>query len=318
MAACTRSASSRFSTHSRGHGYLKEHTLRHATWTAIEASPFALRAYRSYRRLPSAVRAPLRWMTSPRWHLAAAWVHYGSGNTVLSGPFAGTKLYLSPLSGRHLLGYLLGTQEIELHGAVEGIVSRRYATIINIGAADGYYALGLARRLPQAGVLAFEANSSHHKYLNASARVNGVAERIFVRGFCSGHELRAALATIRKPALVICDIEGGEVDLLDPESIGDLRSVDLLVETHDQYVANCTEILKSRFVATHAVQQFSGRPRGASDFPKTALPLLARTFPQTAIQLMNERRKEPQQWLLLTAGDAAPRPHHVAKEMRTS
>ncbi len=41
---------------------------------------------------------------------------------VLSGPFAGTKLYLSPLSGRHLLGYLLGTQEIELHGAVEEIV----------------------------------------------------------------------------------------------------------------------------------------------------------------------------------------------------
>lgn len=318
MAACTRSASSHFSTHSRGYEYLKEHTLRHATWTAIEASPFALRAYRSYRRLPSTVRAPLRWMTSPRWHLAAAWVRYGSGNAVLSGPFAGTKLYLSPLSGRHLLGYLLGTQEIELHGAVEEIVSRRYATIINIGAADGYYALGLARRLPQASVLAFEANSSHHKYLEASARVNGVSERVFVRGFCSGHELRAALGTLRKPVLVVCDIEGGEVDLLNPESIGDLRSVDLLVETHDQYVANCTEIVKSRFVPTHAVQQFSGRARGASDFPKTALPLLARMFPETAIQLMNERRKEPQQWLLLTAGDAAPSSHHGAKEKRSS
>ena len=95
-------------------------------------------------------------MALPRWHMAAAWVRYGSRNTVLSGPFAGTKLYLSPLSGRHLLGYLLGTQEIELHGAVEKIVSQGYKTIINIGAADGYYALGLARRLPQACVLAFE------------------------------------------------------------------------------------------------------------------------------------------------------------------
>ena len=264
------------------------------------------------------MRAPLRWMASPGWHLAAAWVRFGSGNTVLSGPFAGTRLYLSPLSGRHLLGYLLGTQEIELHGAVEEIVSRRYATIINIGAADGYYALGLARRLPEAGVLAFEANSAHHKYLQASARVNGVSERMFVRGFCSGHELRAALATERKPALVVCDIEGGEVELLDPDSVGDLRSVDLLVETHDQYVANCTEILKSRFAPTHAVQQFSGRPRAASDFPSAALPLLARMFPETAIELMNERRKEPQQWLLLTAGDAAPHSHHVAKENRSS
>lgn len=317
MVVCTRSASSRFSPHPWSR-YLKEHTLRHATWTAIEASPFALRAYRSYRRLPGAMRAPLRWMTSPRWHLAAAWVRYGSGNTVLSGPFTGTKLYLCSLSGRHLLGYLLGTQEIELHGAVEEIISRRYATIINIGAADGYYALGLARRLPQARVLAFEANSTHHKYLDASARVNGVSERMFVRGFCSGHELRAALATVRKPALVVCDIEGGEVDLLDPESVGHLRSVDLLVETHDQYVVNCTEILKSRFAPTHAVQQFSGRPRDASDFPTVALPLLARMFPETAIELMNERRKESQQWLLLTAGDAAPHAHHVAKENRPS
>jgi hypothetical protein len=255
-------------------------------------------------------------MALPRWHLTAAWVRYGSGNTVLSGPFAGTKLYLSPLSGRHLLGYLLGTQEIELRGTIEQIVSRGYATIINIGAADGYYALGLARRLPQASVLAFEANSSHHKYLNISARVNGVAERIFVRGFCGGHDLRAALATVRKPALVICDIEGGEVDLLDPESIGALQSVDLLVETHDQYVTDCTGILTSRFTPTHAVRQFSGRPRAASDFPTADLPLLARMFPETAIELMNERRTEPQQWLLLMARDAASR--QPAREKRPS
>jgi hypothetical protein len=217
-----------------------------------------------------------------------------------------------------LLGYLLGTQEIELHGAVEKIVSQGYKTIINIGAADGYYALGLARRLPQACVLAFEANSSHHKYLNTSARANGVAERIFIRGFCRGQDLRAALATVRQPALVICDIEGGEVDLLDPESIEALRSVDLLVETHDQYVADCTEILASRFAPTHAVQEFSGRPRVASDFPSAALPLLARMFPETAIELMNERRKEPQQWLLLTAPDTTLRSHRAAEEERPS
>jgi hypothetical protein len=257
-------------------------------------------------------------MALPRWHLAAAWVRYGSRKTVLSGPFAGTKLYLSPLSGRHLLGYLLGTQEIELHGAVEKIVSRGYTTIINIGAADGYYALGLARRLPQACVLAFEANSSHHKYLNASARVNGVAQRMFVRGLCRGQDLHVALATVRKPALVICDIEGGEVDLLDPESIAALRSVDILVETHDQYVADCTDIITSRFAPTHAVQQFSGRPRVASDFPSAALPLLARMLPETAIELMNERRKEPQQWLLLTARDAMPHSHRTAEEERPS
>ena len=257
-------------------------------------------------------------MALPRWHLAAAWVRYGSGNTVLSGPFAGTKLYLSPLSGRHLLGYLLGSQEIELHGAIEQIVSRDYATIINIGAADGYYALGLARRLPQVCVLAFEGDRSHHKHLNESARANGVAERLFVHGFCTQHDLRAVLASVRKPALVFSDIEGGEVDLLDPDCIGSLRDVDLLIETHDQYVENCTGILTSRFSPSHSVERFFGRPRTASDFPNDALPLLARVFPETAIELMNERRKEMQQWLLLTSRREMVRSHHAAPEKSSS
>jgi hypothetical protein len=257
-------------------------------------------------------------MTLPRWHFAVAWVRFASSNTVLSGPFAGTKLCLSPLSGRHLLSYLLGTQEMELHGAVEQIVSRDYATIINIGAADGYYALGLARRVPRACVLAFEADSSHHQRLKASARANGVFERIFVRGFCSERDLRAALATVAKPVLVVCDIEGGEIGLLDPGLIRALRGIDLLVETHDHYVDKCTKVLISRFASTHAVQQFSGRPRAASDFPTTALPLLGRMFPETAIELMNERRKEPQQWLLLTACGATPRSHQAAEEKRPS
>jgi hypothetical protein len=264
------------------------------------------------------MRAPIRWMTLPRWYFAVAWVRFASASTVLSGPFVGTKLSLSPLSGRHLLSYLLGTQEMELHDAVEQIVSRDYATVINIGAADGYYTLGLARRLPRACVLAFEADSSHHQRLEASARANRVSERILVRGFCGEHDLRAALATVAKPVLVVCDIEGAEIGLLDPGRIAALRDVDLLVETHDHYVDNCTEVLTSRFAATHAVQRYRGRPRVASDFPSAALPLLAHMFPGTAIELMNERRKEPQQWLLLTADNATPQSHDVAGEQRPS
>jgi hypothetical protein len=257
-------------------------------------------------------------MALPRWHLAAAWVRHGSGSTVLSGPFAGTKLFLSPLSGRHLLGYLLGTQEIELRDAIEQVVSRDYATIINVGAADGYYALGLARCLPHACVLAFEAETSHHKHLMLSARANGVAERIFVRGFCTQRDLGTALATVRKPALVLADIEGGEFDLLDPNAIAALRDVDLLVETHDQYIENCTDTLLSRFSSTHQIQRFYGRPRVASDFPTDALPLLARIFPETAVELMNERRKQPQQWLLLTTKNDAIQPTQVGEEGRSS
>ena len=146
--------------------------MRHATWTTIESSPIALRLYRSYRKLPASVRAPLRWVSMPRWYLALAYIRCLANGRVLSGPFAGMRLELSPVSSRHLLGYVLGTQELELRDTVESIVRRGYATIINVGAADGYYAIGLARRLPSTEIVGFEALAEHHAALRRAARVD--------------------------------------------------------------------------------------------------------------------------------------------------
>src|SRR6516225_3524382 len=107
--------------------------MRYATWNTIEANPLAMRVYRSYRRLPEAVRAPARWLVAPRWHLACAAVRSSAGNKVLAGPFEGMAMQLSPVSSRHLLGYLLGTQELELHAVIEDIIAQRFGTIVNIG-----------------------------------------------------------------------------------------------------------------------------------------------------------------------------------------
>ena len=72
--------------------------MQHATWNAIESYPAAMRVYRTYRKLPPSVRTLLRWLAMPRWNAAAALVRYRAANTVLSGPFKGMHLSLTPVS----------------------------------------------------------------------------------------------------------------------------------------------------------------------------------------------------------------------------
>jgi hypothetical protein len=293
-------------------------TMRHATWTAIESSPTALRLYRSYRRLPESLRRTLAVIAMPRWHLAAASVRRAAEGRVLSGPFTGMKLELTPRSRRQLLGYLLGTQELELRPVIREVIARRYQTVVNVGAADGYYTIGLASRLQDASVVAFEALPEHHPRLRRTAEANGVADRVRLQGFCRHCDLERELRRARAPALVIADIEGGEVELLDPARIDGLRRADILVETHDALAPGATEILISRFRATHDIERIWSRPRRLPDFPREALPRLARYLPGTAVELMNERRGGRQQWLFLTAKDGSATPKAVGHNERGS
>lgn len=280
--------------------------MRHATWLRIESSPFWHGAYRRYRLLPDGVRRPLRALFMPRWQLAAFLVRHAARRRAVAGPFRGMRIELSPLSSRHLLGYILGSQELELRGAIDEIIARGYRTILNIGAADGYYAVGLAIRSPQARVEAFEALPDLHPVIARTAAANGVAARVSIGGICTADLLRARLAGTQGPTLVLADIEGGEVELLDPLAIPQLAGVDILVETHDAFVADATAILMERFGETHDIDCYTARPRALSDFPADFLPKFRRWFPRLAVELMNERRTGLQRWLMLSAKVAAP------------
>ena len=285
--------------------------MRHSTWLRLEASPFWYSVYRNYRRLPDGIRAPIRVLFTPQWHLAAALVRAASRRRIVAGPFQGMRMELSGLSSRHLLCYLLGSAEIELRDVIGRIIDRRYRTILNIGAADGYYAVGLAVGSPGTHIEAFEALPAFHAIVERSARANGVQDRIALRGACDANALRHHLQTAAGPSLVLMDIEGGEAELLDPLAIPQLRHVDILVETHDAFVPHVTETLIDRFQPTHHIERYTARPRLPGDFPPDFLPALKRRFPRLAVALMDERRTGLQDWLFLTAksGDAQPHDH---------
>ena len=70
------------------------------------------------------------------------------GWVVQGGPFAGMT-YVRGVSCANTISRLLGSYEAELHPVVEQVISRSYPTVIDVGCAEGYYAIGLARRSPQ-------------------------------------------------------------------------------------------------------------------------------------------------------------------------
>jgi hypothetical protein len=198
-----------------------------------------------------------------------------------------------------ILPKLVGTYENELGPAVEAICRSDCDRIVDIGAAEGYYAVGMALRNPRAQLLAFEINPSARHYLRRLARRNGVAGRIAIRGECTVESLGDALAGSRRPAL-ICDCEGAEDRLLRPDRIESLRRALIVVETHDGLETDdgvldgITRRLHERFATTHDIQVIASRARCRDELPRDCAAL----SDAEAAEAMDEGRPWAQ-WLFL-------------------
>jgi len=130
------------------------------------------------------------------------------------------------------------------------VIARKPQTIINVGAAYGYYALGFAQRLPEVGILAYESDVTRVNLIKKYGALNGVADRIKFRGECSASSLARDLEMVGS-AFVLMDIEGGEAAVLDAAIVPQLRRAELLIELHEMFVPGITQMLQERFAATH-------------------------------------------------------------------
>jgi hypothetical protein len=172
------------------------------------------------------------------------------GCEVLYGPFRGMRYPKESILSRSGVPLLLGNYELELHEVIESRKAEDYNVILDIGCAEGYYAVGLARRL-RVPVHAFDTEFRERNYCWKMAVENRVERLVDLYGWCSPTRLRQ-LARGRR-ALVICDCEGFEVDLFDRETIKDLTSSDLLVELHDVSGVDVKSTLCDRLAVSHEI-----------------------------------------------------------------
>jgi predicted O-methyltransferase YrrM len=190
---------------------------------------------------------------------------------------------------------LLGIYERELVPQIESLIARRPNLVVDIGAAEGYYAIGLALRLPQARIVAFEMEMKGQIALKEMADLNGVTNQVDVRAKCEAADL-AMILTDKTNAVVVCDVEGYEQLLLDPVVVPALHHAAILVELHDFIVPGITDTLKQRFETTHRIQHVWQESRSRNEFPwrTVGTALLPKSYLEWAV---SEWRPERMSWL---------------------
>ena len=171
------------------------------------------------------------------------------GTVVMQGPLAGMDFLPQSAEGCHI-AKLLGCYEQPLQPFIEEAINLAYPTILNIGCAEGYYAVGMVRRMPSTQVLAFDLNPKAQEVCTALAQKNKVTSRVKVGALFKPEDF--AKYTNQK-VLVLCDIEGAEKDLLNPELTPTLKGMDLIVESHECIIPGITQILIDRFKDTHQI-----------------------------------------------------------------
>lgn len=199
---------------------------------------------------PARLEMALRQLAKWRAELIANTLAQRSGTQILSGPFKGMDYCIRASEGSRP-ARMIGAYEASLAPVIEEIVKTGYGLVIDVGSAEGYYAVGLARRMPNAVIWARDENPKAQALCQALAQANGVAGRVRVGGVMQ-HEDFAVCA--HQDTLVLCDIEGAEVELLDPLRAKGLLGADILVETHDTFVPGLAEVIAARFRATHHVR----------------------------------------------------------------
>ena len=216
---------------------------------------------------------------------------------VANGPFKGLR-YPSGLSVNSvLLPKLLGSYESELHSVLGELLQNGYNTVVDVGCAEGYYAVGFALRLPHAQVYAYDIDPHARQKCAEMARLNGVADRLHVGEFCNEEALKSI--PLGERALILSDCEGYEGSLFNPQSAEFLLNHDVIIETHDFIDIELSVKMRNAFAGTHHVRSI----KSLDDIEKAHTfnhPALAPYSTWDKFRILRENRPAIMEWLVMT------------------
>ncbi|WP_372786470.1 hypothetical protein [Phenylobacterium sp.] len=213
------------------------------------------------------------------------------GATVFQGPFAGMT-YLDHVAEGSLISRLLGVYESELHPHLLAIAEAGLDCVVDVGCAEGYYAVGLARMMPGVVVHAHDIDEAALAACAELAAINGVSDRVILGGEFPSDGFEAFAG---RRVLVMVDAEGAEVDILQPAWSPALAGMNIIVETHDLYRPGALATMVERFAPTHDIVRVDQQPK-TFDMP----PWLAEMPHLDQLLAVWEWRARATPWLVMT------------------
>ena len=220
------------------------------------------------------------------------------GLVVQNGPFRNMRYPAEVLAPKKITRYallpkIIGCYEAELHEILRLLTSRNYDRVVNIGCSEGYYAIGLSIRLPNAHVFAFDIDPLARQLCHRIARLNQVSDRVTIQGECTMHQLQELVGD---STLIICDCEGCELQLLRPDSVPCLLACDLIVELHDCFNPSTSEVVTARFAQSHDTVVLARATRDPAFYP----PLEGFTPYRQRLAVSESRWGTPCKWAFMT------------------
>jgi len=187
------------------------------------------------------------------------------------GPFKGLKLDSETWWGTgSKASMILGLYEQEILLSITSCPSK-YKYFINIGAANGYYAIGLVKNNFFAKSYCFELSEIGRVVIKKNAKLNNVESRLSIFGKANKNfYLKIPLDQLTKSVILI-DVEGFEFELFSYDNLKALSQSIIYIEIHDFFykngvarLSNLKKMLKNFFY----LQEFTTTSRDLSVFPE--------------------------------------------------
>ena len=178
------------------------------------------------------------------------------GSTVKYGPFKGLMLDEDTRwSGADRPSMIFGFYELEVLDLIDRVSkTKEFETFIDIGAADGYYGVGVLVRSLFKRSYCFEISDAGQEIIRKNADINGVSDRISIFGRATKEFYKLIQCAHSSKSLVLVDIEGSEFDILDKELFRAFQKSIFIIELHE-WVENSAA--KIRKLKEDAIEFFS-------------------------------------------------------------
>jgi hypothetical protein len=158
-----------------------------------------------------------------------------SNGVVSNGLFQGLKLNRDAWWGKSDLGsQCLGLYEKE----VSDFISKQepYEVFLDIGAADGYYGIGMLHAKKAKKSICFELSEQGQQAIKNNWILNHRPGELCVYGEANPQSIEDIAPALSSNSLVLIDIEGIEFSLLSPRTIYILRHCTVIIEIHNWVV----------------------------------------------------------------------------------
>ncbi len=217
---------------------------------------------------------------------------------VAYGPFKGMKLNDNVWwSNNDRITQTLGIYEEPVMNRLIDISKSGASQFIDIGAADGYFCVGMAYGNFYETVIAYELVAEGQDRIRENARNNGCAEKVSVRGEASLASLGKVLTKDKKTALLI-DIEGAEYGFLNDQMLDLLQDHYVICELHPWLAENGYEEEKS--LLSRASQRFTVEVIQRESYNPNCFAELADLSDEERLIAVGEGRGKNMNWLILS------------------